>query len=342
MNMLLTRSVTEVLADARASLDGPTTRRMLTQAEVVAMEKVMPEAFGGGTAWADLDPLWIQRVRQSVANQDMDLAKKLTAGLYKIFNHQVAFGQIDPASNPMLGQRKLTPVQSKLITARERQGRLLNMPTLEELTLMLTAPNTLGGTALKLIVMTGLRIGELRALQGIHIVRRKPEPKDPSDKEGIVVDVKKAFKCRKSDLDEPTPWGPLGRPKSSSGLRMLPFDGVGLNLVPENLDPSAYLFSTEAGDPLMAHVLRREILMAQVDLGIGSARRGENSEWLFKGAFTPHKVRHGFVAHQIYLGHDDDRIRRWAGHREITTTMSIYGYLFNSIVPGRRAWEVAN
>jgi integrase len=106
--------------------------------------------------------------------------------------------------------------------------------------------------------------------------------------------------------------------KSSSARRTLPVPAFLVEILGEHLaraPESEWIFPAPSGGMLHYSGFRRRFwnpAVVRADLG----------------PVTPHELRHTFVALSIAQGADQLTIQRRLGHKDISTTLNVYGHLF--------------
>ena len=224
---------------------------------------------------------------------------------------------IDPFASLPYFRKDLTC----LVASQQRQEKRLALPTWRQLRKMLDLSEGHVRLACKILILAGLRAGELLALQWKHILI------DEIDKI-VEISVEQAVK---RDLKT------IGDPKTKAGKRKVQADGELYEYLksvhPGEAAAEDYLFMQENGELLRRWKLWSHLRLFQVSIGIGH-RIGP----FFKGCFSPHALRHACVAIWIWDGVPDEVMKVWIGHKRLTTTLDIYGYLIDFKDAGSSEW----
>ena len=170
-----------------------------------------------------------------------------------------------------------------------------DVPRVVEIQRRLEALPPLARTMVGLALMTGLRRGELFALRW----------KNVSLEEGHLT------------VDEAVYEGAFGTPKTSAGLRRVPFSEATVRLVAEwkerakNTDPEALVFSTWSGKPISPNnVLRRWVFPACAKLNL------PNATWL--------TFRRTYASWAHDKGVPGKVVAQLMGHTNADVTINVY------------------
>jgi integrase len=193
---------------------------------------------------------------------------------------------------------------SRVTVAREasREPRFL---TPEEVSALASEVPDAYRALVLLLAYGGLRIGEAMALRvkDVDPMRRR-------------VTVRVAVAEVEGALVEGTPKG--GRPRT---VRVPAFlaDELARHIAPRAGDPQARVFLGERGGALYPSFFRRKVFQpACRRLGLNPAPR-------------VHDLRHTAVALAIGAGYHAKAIQEMLGHASITTTLDLYGHLFDTL-----------
>lgn len=167
---------------------------------------------------------------------------------------------------------------------------------------------------LKTAVLTGLRLGELRALQWRDI-----------DFEARILRVQRSA----------TPNGSFKSPKSKAGKREIPMgDMLCLELKKWSLastkNEKGLVFPNSAGNPMSSSNIRHRIFLPAMERA-GLLNDGG------KNLFRIHDLRHAAASLLIEQNLNPKRIQIIMGHSDIQTTFNVYGKLFKDKEADRNA-----
>jgi integrase len=210
----------------------------------------------------------------------------------------------------LVGQNVAAPVNYKREQARNKK-RLeigIDIPTKEEVRLMIDTAGGRWRPFLVVLAFCGLRASEIRGLKW-----------DDVDLEKRTITIR-----QRADR-----WGTLGMPKSGASQRTIPLGQMVTNVLREwrlkcTKRESNLLFPSAADTPLVhSNIVNLMYRPLQRKAGI------VNSEGNPK--YELHKLRHFTASHWIDLAFAPKRVQEMMGHSSITMTFDRYGHLFPSL-----------
>jgi len=191
--------------------------------------------------------------------------------------------------------------------------KLLDLPGFEHVRAMLLAPLTQISMLVSLILLTGMRIGEVLALRWSDIDWQKG-----------VINVETSVSRHGEDED---------KTKTAPGQREIPlFDEIARRL--------RRWFEVSGGTP-------DGFVLGYANLPVPPYQVAYRAlqDWLplvfLEGArpsFTFTQLRHACAALWIWLEVPDDAISAWLGHSNVYFTLDTYGYLFELLEEGAPTW----
>lgn len=128
----------------------------------------------------------------------------------------------------------------------------------------------------------------------------------------------------------------LKEPKTEAGIRTIPlFPQLEKELLfvkPEVPKPGTIIFGMPGNKPMSENAFRRHWTHWAQDVGLASdsptQTKGKNGRMYdkhnWKATVTPHQLRHLFVTLCYEAGIDAETTKTWAGHSDISVTLSIY------------------
>lgn len=239
----------------------------------------------------------------------------------------IAIGAIPLVEDPFKSLIKGPTEYTRLIERQRRAAERMKLPSRRQLRRMLEKSTGWLKLALHLIILAGLRRGEVRALLWSGITFDHVQ--------GIVcVHVTKAVK-----------WdGTVGLPKSRKSVRKIHRKGALYDILkaahpgPGNTHQLIVSYKGAALDTMKLYVSSARF---QASIGVG-ARLRTNGRTTYPGTFRPHLLRHAAVAWWIWEGVPDELIQVWAGHADPVFTLTTYGYLFDSKDAGCKSWPTGS
>lgn len=204
-------------------------------------------------------------------------------------------------------------IADKSIKAPRAEPYVKRMPERHELSRLISTTEGRGRVLLMTAILTGMRLGELRALTW-----------DDVRFEDRIIRVRKASR---SD-------GSVKGTKSASGYRDIPMSvALGLELKKWRLQcpvgARGLVFPNGRGNHLSGSNIRQRIFIpAMQKVGLTTEWRNEKGCLLHKPDFRFHDLRHAAAALFIEQGMGAKRIQELMGHSSIQVTFDIYGYLF--------------
>ncbi|VXC97951.1 conserved hypothetical protein [Oceanicaulis sp. 350] len=204
-------------------------------------------------------------------------------------------------------------IADKSIKAPRAEPYVKRMPERHELSGLLANTDDRGQVLLMAAMLTGMRLGELRALTW-----------DDVRFDDRIIRVRKASR---SD-------GSVKGTKSASGYRDIPISGVlGLELKKWRLQcpvgGKALVFPNGNGNVESGSNIRQRVFIpAMKAIGLTTEVIGISGKKVEKPAFRFHDLRHAAAALFIEQGMGPKRIQELMGHSSIQVTFDIYGYLF--------------
>ena len=167
-------------------------------------------------------------------------------------------------------------------------------------------PNKPWGYLLKLLLYTGLRVGEACALQWKHI---------DFDHKMICVEQNSITYSNNGEY-----YREVGSTKTSTSNRLIPMTRESYMLLTEyklrqpNVSEETFLFTTSRG-----HIYHA----GAVDIALSGFLKRKNIEL----NVTPHILRHTFATRCFEAGISPKVIQTYLGHTDIATTMNIYTHV---------------
>ncbi|MCV0429760.1 MAG: site-specific integrase [Roseibium sp.] len=204
-------------------------------------------------------------------------------------------------------------IADKSIKAPRAEPYVKRMPERHELSGLLANTDDQGQVLLMAAMLTGMRLGELRALTW-----------DDVRFDNRIIRVRKASR---SD-------GSVKGTKSASGYRDIPISGVlGLELKKWRLQcpvgGKGLVFPNGNGNVESGSNIRQRVFIpAMRAIGLTTEVVGNTGRKVEKPAFRFHDLRHAAAALFIEQGMGPKRIQELMGHSSIQVTFDIYGYLF--------------
>ena len=254
------------------------------------------------------------------------LLTKLTEPMIQEFLDDIVEGQSAAMAKRVLGtlnrvikdaqRRNLVGrniIADKSIKAPRAEPYVKRMPERHELSGLLANTDDRGQVLLMAAMLTGMRLGELRALTW-----------DDVRFDNRIIRVRKASR---SD-------GSVKGTKSASGYRDIPISGVlGLELKKWRLQcpvgGEGLVFPNGNGNVESGSNIRQRVFIpAMKAIGLTTEVVGNTGKKVEKPAFRFHDLRHAAAALFIEQGMGPKRIQELMGHSSIQVTFDIYGYLF--------------
>lgn len=204
-------------------------------------------------------------------------------------------------------------IADKSIKAPRAEPYVKRMPERHELSGLLTNTEGRSNVLLMTAMLTGMRMGELRALTW----------NDVRFDERII----RVRKASRSD-------GSQKGAKSASGYRDIPIsDALGLELKKWRLQcpvgAKGLVFPNGKGNVETGSNIRQRIFIpAMKAIGLTNEVVGEAGKKIDQPVFRFHDLRHAAAALFIEQGMGPKRIQELMGHSSIQVTFDIYGYLF--------------
>ncbi len=204
-------------------------------------------------------------------------------------------------------------IVDKSIKAPRAEPYVKRMPERHELSGLLANSEGRGRALLMTAMLTGMRMGELRALTW-----------DDVRFEDRIIRVRKASR---SD-------GSVKGTKSASGYRDIPIsDALGLELKKWRLQcpvgAMRLVFPNGKGNVESGSNIRQRIFIpAMKAIGLTAEQVDAENKVKLKPDFRFHDLRHAAAALFIEQGMGPKRIQELMGHSSIQVTFDIYGYLF--------------
>jgi integrase len=239
------------------------------------------------------------------------MARKVLASLKGILGEAQRRG--------LTAQNTALPVK---VDVKKRDRRKLaigrDVPSIEEINLIL---DTAAGRWRPLLVtatFTGLRSSELRGLTW-----------DDVDFDNKVLHVH-----QRADH-----WGTIGAPKSAAGDREIPMAPMVINTLKEwrlgcPKGPSELVFSNGRGKvENHANIVNRGFIPLQIVCGVAvpdPEDLDQDGNPVIKAKYGLHSLRHFFASWIIEQGFSPKRLQALLGHSSIQMTFDIYGHLFPS------------
>ncbi|MEQ8435059.1 MAG: tyrosine-type recombinase/integrase [Oceanicaulis sp.] len=248
------------------------------------------------------EPMIREFLDDLVEERSADMAKRVLGTLSRI---------IKEAQRRNLVGRNI--IDDKSIKAPRVEPFVKRMPERHELSGLLA--NTQGGDKMLLMtaMLTGMRMGELRALTW-----------DDVRFDDRIIRVRKASR---SD-------GSTKRTKSASGQRDIPISGtLGLELKKWRLACPVgvrdLVFPNGKGNVESGSNIRQRIFIPAMNaIGLTTEEVGDGEKVKLKPVFRFHDLRHAAAALFIEQGMGPKRIQELMGHSSIKVTFDIYGGLF--------------
>ena len=237
-----------------------------------------------------------------VEERSADMAKRVLATLSRIIK--------DAQRRNLVGRNIIT---DKSIKAPRAEPYVKRMPERHELSGLLANSEGRGRVLLMTAMLTGMRMGELRALTW-----------DDVRFEDRIIRVRKASR---SD-------GSIKGTKSASGYRDIPIsNALGLELKKWRLQcpvgAKGLVFPNGKGNVESGSNIRQRIFIpAMKAIGLTTEQVDDEGKVTLKPAFRFHDLRHAAAALFIEQGMNAKRIQQLMGHSSIQVTYDIYGYLF--------------
>jgi integrase len=204
-------------------------------------------------------------------------------------------------------------IADKSIKAPRAEPFVKRMPERHELSGLLANSEGRGRVLLMTAMLTGMRMGELRALTW-----------DDVRFEDRIIRVRKSSR---SD-------GSIKGTKSASGHRDIPIsNALGLELKKWRLQcpvgAKGLVFPNGKGNVESGSNIRQRIFIpAMKAIGLTTEEVDANGKVTLKPVFRFHDLRHAAAALFIEQGMNAKRIQQLMGHSSIQVTYDIYGYLF--------------
>lgn len=205
-------------------------------------------------------------------------------------------------------------IADKSIKAPRAEPYVKRMPERSELSALLANTEGRSRVLLMTALLTGMRMGELRALTW-----------DDVRFDERVIRVRRASR---SD-------GSVKGTKSASGYRDIPMsNSLGLELKKWRLQcpvgSRGLVFPNGKGNHLSGSNIRQRIFIpAMKAIGLTTEEIGHTGNKIEKPDFRFHDLRHAAAALFIEQGINAKRIQQLMGHSSIQVTYDIYGYLFH-------------
>lgn len=217
--------------------------------------------------------------------------------------------------------------------SRQRLAQRAEIPAKEHLKRLLVAAERLGTAdarlpvMLQVVMLTGLRASELRALSWLNASLESPA--------SLMV-------SQRADR-----WNDVGPPKSDAGHRTVP---IGPTLArrlkmwklrcpptPLNLMFPATRrdrrWSSERAElgygPIKQGAFSELFLKVQVEAGLAfdTGRKDHKGQTIWKARYGWHDLRHVAASNWLNDGIDLKRLQTWMGHENIQLTIDVYGHL---------------
>lgn len=204
-------------------------------------------------------------------------------------------------------------IVNKSIKAPRAEPYVKRMPERHELSALLAKTDGRDQILLMTAMLTGMRMGELRALTW----------DDVRFDDGII----RVRKASRSD-------GSIKGTKSASGYRDIPIsNALGLELKKWRLQcpvgAKGLVFPNGKGNVESGSNIRQRVFIpAMKAIGLTTEVFGKTGKKIDKPAFRFHDLRHAAAALFIEQGMNGKRIQQLMGHSSIQVTYDIYGYLF--------------
>jgi len=214
----------------------------------------------------------------------------------------------------------------------QKLAKRAEIPPQDHLKLMLKAADQLGDedprlpALLRLVMLTGLRASEVRALSWPCVDLAAPS---------IRV-------CQRADR-----WNEIGAPKSSASHRTIPIGPAlartlkqwKLRCPPSEMKlvfpnwakgrPWPSLAGQTNGRPIDQGRFAMLLLKVQIAAGLAvdSGRRDKNGRAILQLQYDWHHLRHVAASNWLNDGIDLKRLQTWVGHENIQLTIDVYGHL---------------
>ena len=288
------------------------------------------EAFGN-LLLAEVTPQLVVALRARViAREQKQIVAAVMKRLTEMFREARLKGWIETEDNPMLNLPAPVRTEMPRVRSRRQQNIQLSLPSLEVIAKITALSTGWLRTVFLLIIFSGLRSQEVRALRVRHL----------KFFDGYVrIYVHWAIKA--SSMDE-------GKLKTASGRRHVDVGGILYEYLKAKFDhPYAkpnHLLVFEGDNEIMRYdPLWRAVHDFQASIGIGRAIY-DGKKRRIEQTFAPHMFRHAAVALWIWAGMDEDEIQRQIGHSKsrLRTSLDIYGYLFAAQIASPYEWPAGD
>jgi integrase len=258
-----------------------------------------------------------------VATRPKSTWHRVYAVLRAVVKLAIARRYIPREDNPLLRLSLKRPDVTPLVLRQQEKSRELPLPALGDCLAILEHAVGWLRVALHLILLAGLRTGEVRALRWEHVEL-------DIELELVWIHVREAVK-----------WdGRIGPPKTKAGIRDICVRGALFELLRDRhpgKGGAKRLVVTARGTRLASNAIYLGSRALQVRIGIGHvAASGVKPS--HPGTYRPHLLRHAAVAWWIWRRVPDVIIRTWIGHVHTQTTLDTYGYIIDARDCGRVEW----
>jgi integrase len=300
----------------------------IAQAEIDGLEASTLEQYGqhlkyhiapfiGAVKLAELAPGAIIAFRNSLIREGRTraMAKKAISSLGAILANAMAAGKV--ARNVVREQVRENRRQSRLDKRHEKRLEVgVDIPSKEEIRLILRAADGRWRPLLVTAVFTGLRASELRGLRWED------------------VDLKREIITVRQRADR---WGTMGSPKSDAGKREIPLAPIVASTLREwrlacpRGDLNLVFPNTKGKIEALPSIHRRGLGPLQFAAGLTTNK--------LHPKYGLHALRHSAASLFIEQGFSPKRVQALMGHSTIQMTFDTYGHLFPSETDDRLAMK---
>lgn len=251
-----------------------------------------------------ITPPQIQTHIDGLANLSASSIKKVRDCIRQVFSHAVKRGRA--------GHNPATEID---LPARPRGKQKPEMPTKNEMRLILKHTPPKWVPYIRTAILTGMRASEMRGLQW-----------DAVDLDKGVIHV-----VTRTDR-----YGKFGPPKSDAGMRDLPLSSGTVDMLeawkaecPKS-EHNLVFPAPEGGFIAHPNILRRVFWPLQVKAGVvvDSGKVDDKGEAIMEAKYSLHALRHAAAALFIEQGLPPKKVQYLMGHASIHITYDVYGYLF--------------
>jgi hypothetical protein len=318
-----------LLPGARATHRRATTSLRLTLSgephEWLAQAGLPPDLLGLPVARFDRD--FIIRIRGAIARAYPQPAEMNLRGAMTTF-FRLAVAQGWAKVSPMLDQPSVVGRSSKVVTARERRKKRLDMPDSSQIALLLSDADDWVALADWLTLDASPRPQELRALRWTDV---KLHPRRKGKETGGALTILRSMGSGEKGLVP-------GHLKTDQSQRVVEFGPELAGVLRAAMPPVSrhhYHIVSPDGKPVSARALRTARQERQVRLRIAYWAPTRHSNRVAVGAFDGRKLRHAFAARRIAQGTPHTTLARQMGHKHHRITLNLYGYLLAKVTAAR-------